>query len=145
MIFFCNFLHHTLKTLVYSGGESVSQHHHGGVDDDFSTPALGSCHFSLASTTIQFQHHFIVMPIKEDLVPFAVVQTVVGQREVVVTIAQIVGNTEEALEDLGLGKKQHQLIKKSMMARFSKHFSFSKNTHFGYKKSLKETLSNRKG
>lgn len=105
MIFICNFLRHTLKTLVYSGGEGVSQHHHGGVDDDFSTPALGSCHLSLASTTIQFQHHFIVMPIKEDLVPFAIVQTVGGQREVVVTIAQIVGNTEEALEDLGLGKK----------------------------------------
>lgn len=103
-VFFCNFLRHTLETLVYSGGEGVSQHHHGGVDDDFSAPALGPHHFPLASTAVQFQHHFIVMAIKEDLVPFAVVQAVGGQREVVVTIAQIVGDTEEALEDLGLEK-----------------------------------------
>lgn len=97
-----NFLCHTLETLVYSRGEGVSQHHHSGVDDDFSTPALGPRHFPLASTTIQFQHHFIVMSIEEDFVPFAVVQAVGRQCEVVVPIAQIVGNTEEALEDLGL-------------------------------------------
>lgn len=34
--------------------------------------------------------------------PFAVVQAVGRQREVVVTIAQIVENTKEALEDLEL-------------------------------------------
>lgn len=53
----------TLEALVDSRGEGVSQHHHGGVDDDFSTSALQSCDFPLPSATIHLQHHLVVMPI----------------------------------------------------------------------------------
>lgn len=69
----------TLEALVDSRWEGVSQHHHRGVDDDFSASALRSCHLALAPATIQFQHHFVVMPIKEDLVPLAVVEAIFGQ------------------------------------------------------------------
>lgn len=94
------FLSRTLETLVDSRGEGVSQHHHGGVNDYFPTSAQGSRDFPLASTTVQFQHHFIVMPIENDLVPLTVVKAVSRQGEVEVPISEIVGHTEEALENL---------------------------------------------
>lgn len=69
----------TLEALVDSRGEGVSQHHHSGVNDDFPASALWSCNLPLASATVQFQYHLIVMPIKDDLVPFAVVEAIGGQ------------------------------------------------------------------
>lgn len=69
----------TLEALVDSRREGISQHHHRGVDDDFSASTLWCCHLSLASATVQFQHHFIVMAIKEDLVPFTVVESIFRQ------------------------------------------------------------------
>lgn len=90
----------TLEALVDSRWEGVSQHHHRGVDDDFSAPALRSCHLALTSATIQFQHHFVVMAIKEDLVPFAVVEAIFGQGEIVVPIADVVGDAEKTLQNL---------------------------------------------
>lgn len=69
----------TLEALVDSRWEGISQHHHRGVYNDFSASTLWSCHLSLASATIQFQHHFIVMTINEDLVPFTVVEAIFGE------------------------------------------------------------------
>lgn len=69
----------TLEALVDSRREGISQHHHRGVYDDLSASTLWSGHLSLASATIQFQHHFIVMAIKEDLMPFTVVEAIFGQ------------------------------------------------------------------
>lgn len=69
----------TLEAHVDSRWEGISQHHHRGVYNDFSASTLWSCHLSLASATIQFQQHFIVMAINEDLVPFTIVEAIFGQ------------------------------------------------------------------
>lgn len=90
----------TLEALVDSRREGVSQHHHRGVDDDFSASTLGSCHLPLASAAIQFQRHFVVVAIQEDLVPLAVVEAIFGQGEVVVSVADVVGDAEKTLQNL---------------------------------------------
>lgn len=40
------------------------------------------------------------MAIKEDLVPFAVVEAIFGQGEIVVPIADVVGDAEKTLQNL---------------------------------------------
>ena len=94
----------TLEGPVESRGEGVPQHDHGGVDDDLPAPPPLAADLSLTPAAVQAQGHLVVVAIQDHLVPLAVVQAIGGQREVVVTVTQVVQNAEEPLIDLERGR-----------------------------------------
>lgn len=95
-----------MEALVDSRWKAVPQHHHRRVYDDLSAPAPLSRDLPLSSATVQPQRHLIVMPVQGDLVPFTVVEAISRQGQVVVAVAKVKENTEEALVDLEEAKKK---------------------------------------
>lgn len=90
----------TKEALVVSWWKRVSKHHHLGINNDLLTLPRWGRDLMPSSTPVQSQGEFSAVAIQLHLVPVSVIKAMEGQRDVEVTIAKVVENSQQALNNL---------------------------------------------
>lgn len=90
----------TEEAPVVSWGKRVSNHHHGGVNNDLLTLPRRGGDLSSPSTSVQPQCELSAVPIQLHLVPLSITEVMVGECQVVVSIAKVVENSQQTLNNL---------------------------------------------
>lgn len=84
----------TKEAVVVSRGKRVSQHHHGGVDDDLLTLSAGCHDLSPPPATVQPQIELSAIPVQLHLVPVTIAEMLVREGQVIVSISKVVENSK---------------------------------------------------
>lgn len=84
----------TKEAAVVSRWERVPKHHHRGVNNDLLTLAGWGGDFKLTPTPIQPQGELSAEPIQLHLMPFPIIQAVVRQWDIVISVSQVVENSQ---------------------------------------------------
>lgn len=86
--------------MVVSRGKRVSEHHHGGVDDDLLAVSARGRDLSPAPATVQPQSELSAVTVQLHLVPIAVAEMLVWERQVIVSVSEVVKNSQQTLNHL---------------------------------------------
>lgn len=89
-----------MEASVVSRWERVSKYHNRRVNNDLLTPPRRSHYLSTPSAPIQAQSELSAKAIQLQLVPVAVIQLMERQRQVEVSISEIVENSQQSLNNL---------------------------------------------
>lgn len=91
--------------MVVSGRKRVPQHHHGGVDDDLLTLAPRGRDLSPPPASVQPQGELSALAVQLHLVPLSVAEVLVRERQVVVSISEVVENSQQTLNHLRMHRR----------------------------------------
>ncbi len=83
-----------------SWGKRVSKHHHRGVNNDLLTLPRRGGNLSSSATSVQSQGELSAVTIQLHLMPLSIIEAVVWQGQVVVSISKVVENSQQTLNNL---------------------------------------------
>lgn len=83
-----------------SWGKRVSEHHHSGVNDDLPTLSRWGRYLSPSSASVKSQGELSPISVQLQLMPVSIIQAMVRQCDVIVSISKVVENSQMTLKNL---------------------------------------------
>lgn len=81
-------------------GKRVSEHHHSGVNDDLPTLSRWGRYLSPSSASVKSQGELSPISVQLQLMPISIIQAMVRQCDVIVSISKVVENSQMTLKNL---------------------------------------------